>query len=400
MNVWGFDSRSGGSVVGAGVSRRLTCCRRSRRHNAPTLYLVLAALILQAFASAANGWQASLGGPATFDNPPLNYEGPDPTAGYFLAPRTATLTPIETTTASPPTAYETILPADPGPGEWFDPDSAIDDPWAVACQISAGVTDHKDGFFQKLSFTETWIDRARAGDYGQHEIDTYVMFAVPAPTREWPMLISPTFNLRLLDGPVAPDLPAQLYEAYVDFLWLPRLSPRWTGIVGVAPSYYSDFEVDSDKAFRWTGKGLVRYDWIPNRLQVLAGVLYLNRDDIRLLPAGGFIWTPSDSRHYELLFPKPKLAHRIKLGDNFEDWVYVGGEFGGNSYAIERVSGAEDVITLRDIRAYIGLERKKNGGAGHFLEIGYVFSRRVEYSSATPDIHADDAFLLRGGVRF
>ncbi|MGE3780107.1 MAG: hypothetical protein AB7F89_23160, partial [Pirellulaceae bacterium] len=204
----------------------------------------------------------------------------------------------------------------------------------------------------------------------------------------------------LIDGPVAPDLPGQVYEAYVDFLWLPRLSPRWLGIVGVAPSYYGDFEVDESEAFRLTGKGLVRFDWIPDRFQVMLGVLYLNRNDVKLLPAGGIIWMPDDARRYELVFPRPKLAHRITVGAHYEDWVYLAGEFGGNTYAIERVGGAADFITLRDIRVTIGLERKKNGGAGYRLEVGYVFGRRVEYDSVTPDIEADDTALVRGGFTF
>ena len=51
---------------------------------------------------------------------------------------------------------------------------------------------------------------------------------------------------------------------------------------------------------------------------VLFGVLYLNRNDVAWLPAGGVIWMPSDSRRYELLFPKPKLDHRIMVGADFE----------------------------------------------------------------------------------
>jgi hypothetical protein len=199
---------------------------------------------------------------------------------------------------------------------------------------------------------------------------------------------------------VAPDLPSRLYETYLDLLWVPRLSPRWTAIVGVAPSYYGDFRADDEEAFRITGKGLARYDWSPDRVQLLFGVLYLNRNDIRLLPAGGIIWTPNDAKRYELLFPKPKLAHRITLGDHYEDWLYLGAEFGGNSYAIERSSGLDDIVTYREYRVYLGLERKLNGGAGFRMEAGYAFGRRLEYESATPDVDVDDTALLRGGFTF
>jgi hypothetical protein len=263
-----------------------------------------------------------------------------------------------------------------------------------------GISEFKDGFFQKIGVTWTWIDRGDSTDFGLHELDSYLTVALPAPTRAWPALISPTFNARLIDGPVTPDLPPQVYEAFLEVMWLPRISPRWLGIIAVAPSYYGDFEVDAEEAFRLTGKGLVKFDWVPDRLQLLFGVLYLNRNDVRILPAGGLIWTPNDAKRYELLFPKPKLAHRITVGSYYEDWVYLGAEFGGNTYAVERVGGTLDFVTFRDIRTYIGLERKRNGGAGYRIEIGYVFARRVEYESGTPDIEADSTAVLRGGITF
>jgi hypothetical protein len=262
-----------------------------------------------------------------------------------------------------------------------------------------GITDHKDGFFQKLSFAATWLDRGSAEGYGITELDLFAMFALPLPTREWPLLITPAFNVRYVDGPLAPDLPPRLYETYLDFMWLPRVSPRWTGILAVAPSLYSDFEVDDNSAWRLTGKGLARYDWVPERLQLLFGVLYLNRQDVRLLPAGGFIWTPSDGRRYELLFPRPKLAHRIDCGPYYEDWLYLGSEFGGNSWAFDR-GGTSDIVTLRDFRIYLGLERKFDGGAGYRLEVGYVFSREAEFASGIPDVHAPDTAMLRAGATF
>jgi hypothetical protein len=132
---------------------------------------------------------------------------------------------------------------------------------------------------------------------------------------------------------------------------------------------------------------------------VLFGVLYLDREDVRLLPAGGFIWTPAADRKYELIFPKPKLAHRILCGPAFEDWVYLGAEFGGNSFAYDQ-AGSVDIVTLSDYRAYLGLERKRDGGAGCRLEIGYVFSREAEFANGLPSIKSPDTAHLRFGVTY
>jgi hypothetical protein len=349
--------------------------------------------------------QHAPGSVAPFEHPPLLYDGPDSTANYFLS--------------SPSAAWRLAQLGDPSPVETLPPMANPPDPWTAGPMLNSpdlsgvealgygdlepppcGITDHKSGFFQKVGVSWGFIDRPQSDEYGLNEFDSFVTVAIPAPTREWPMLISPSFNLRLIDGPVTPDLPAQVYEGFVDFLWVPRLSPRWLGILGVAPSFYGDFDVSASDAFRWTGKGLARFDWIPDRLQILFGVLYLNRDDVRLLPAGGIIWMPNDAKKYELLFPRPKLAHRITVGPHYEDWVYLAGEFGGNTYAIERVPDVTEYITLRDIRVFIGIERKLNGGAGYRIEAGYVFGRRIEFASGPADLEASDTAMVRGGFTY
>lgn len=300
----------------------------------------------------------------------------------------------------PPGAGEQIFPAErldePGTSYWPSDDQSID-PLEL---LNGGITEHKEGFFQSFSVTGTWIDRnSKPDDFGITELDIKGTFALPLPTREWPLLITPAFNTRFLDGPTAVNLPPRLYETYVDFTWVPRLSARWTGILGVAPSIYSDLEQGTD-GFRVTGKGLARYDWYPGQLQVIFGVLYLGRQDVKIMPAGGLIWTPNDRQKYELLFPRPKLAHLIRREARFEDWLYLGAEFGGNSYAIQLPPGTPEIVTLRDYRAYVGLERKLNGGAGIRLEVGYAFGRVIEFASGLPELQADDTAMIRGGIIF
>jgi len=259
-----------------------------------------------------------------------------------------------------------------------------------------GIRPHKEGFFQKLSLTGTWLDRGTdANDFGETEVDLFATFALPAPYREWPVLLTPGFNFRMLDGPSTADLPPRLYEAYFDVTWVPRWNARWTSIIGVAPGIYSDFET-SDHALRITGKALARYDWHPDQLQLLFGVLYLDRYDITWLPAGGLIWMPDAGRKYEFLFPQPKLAHRILCTDRFEDWFYIGAEIGGNSYVTETVGA----ITLRGYRIYLGLERKLDGGAGFRLELGYVTGREIEFETQQAPIEARNTAMIRGGFTF
>jgi hypothetical protein len=129
-------------------------------------------------------------------------------------------------------------------------------------------------------------------------------------------------------------------------------------------------------------------------------VLYLNRENIRLLPAGGFIWTPADWTRLELIFPKPKLAARYHVGPGFEDWIYTTAEFGGNTWPIVRVGGAHDNVTYIDYRILVGFERKLAGGAGYRLEAGYVFGRSISFTSGNGDFDPQDTFMLRGGITY
>ena len=81
-----------------------------------------------------------------------------------------------------------------------------------------------------------------------------------------------------------------------------------------------------------------------------------------------------------------------------EYWVYLSAEFGGDSWAIERADLTPDRFVYRDYRALLGFQRKVIGGFSTHLEFGYIFNRRVEYTSATPDFEPNDTLMLRAGA--
>jgi hypothetical protein len=267
-------------------------------------------------------------------------------------------------------------------------------------QTSTRLSDRKEGFFQRLVFSATWIEGGRVDDLAITELELYATFAVPAPTRDHPLLITPGFATRWFDGPITPDLPAEVYSAYVQFMWLPRLSDRWTAILAISPGVYSDFQDGGNDPFRLLGRGLLRYDVVPERLQILGGVYYLDRDDVNILPVGGIVWNPTDDWRLDLVFPQPKIAYRFSCREMREDWIYLAGEFGGDSWAIQRADGSPDRVTMRDLRLLLGWELKRGGGTGIRLEAGYVFGRTFEYASATPDFEPSDALLVRGVVSY
>ena len=258
----------------------------------------------------------------------------------------------------------------------------------------SGLTPHKSGFFQKLSLTSTWI----AGSPGGTEIemvdsDIYVSFALPFPSRDHPLILTPGFRHRTWEAPIGWALPNKLYDASFNFMWLPKWDEQWSAILGVAPGIYSDYNTSDDNV-RVTGRALVKYRYIPTILDLYAGIVYLDRDDYNLLPAAGAIWTPSADWRWELIFPQPKVARRVGFcPETYEDWVYLAGQFGGGTWAIER-QGTTQQLTYRDLRLMLGLERKMNGGAGYRIEAGYVFARKFEIDTNESFV-PDDTVMLR-----
>src|SRR5690606_12700948 len=106
-------------------------------------------------------------------------------------------------------------------------------------------------------------------------------------------------------------------------------------------------------------------------LDLSLGVVYLDRDDIPLLPVAGFTWTPSPQWQIDINFPRPRIARRIdKRGGLSESWVYTAVGLGGNTWAVERADGSDDVLTMRDYQWIFGWEHRRSGGRGLFVEAG------------------------------
>ncbi len=287
----------------------------------------------------------------------------------------------------------------PDPSELSESYTADYDAYAAgACE--SGPTSQKDGLFQKWTSRVTYIPRDD-GDpsLGITSLETWVVFGIPCPTRDNPLLITPGFGAHVLDGTDTPDLPGTLYDAYVQFRWLGKLNCMWGYDLVVTPGYYSDFDNTGDDAFRPSGRAVATYEWSPT-IQVLFGAAYLNREDVEALPVAGVIYTPCEDVRWEMILPRPRYARRISHSCDCEKWWYVVGEFGGGSWAITRAGGADDVVTLSDYRAMLGYETKRNGGAGSIFEIGYVFGRQFEYQSAPGTIDLDSSFVARAGITF
>jgi len=165
------------------------------------------------------------------------------------------------------------------------------------------------------------------------------------------------------------------------------------------PGAFTDFNTVSTNSFRFKGRGLGVFSYSPN-LEILAGVEYLNRDDIKILPAGGVIWTPTPDVRYEILFPYPKLARRLKTIGTTDWWGYVAGEYGGGAWKVSRANGTGDSADYGDLRLIFGLEWQGLSEINGYFEVGYVFERELQYTSGTPSFRPNDAVMLRAGLNY
>lgn len=209
----------------------------------------------------------------------------------------------------------------------------------------------------------------------------------------------PYFRATHLNGPSITDVPETLYETGVTILNQKKWSPKISTTLIVSPAIRSDFTTDDD-ALRIFGLGLVNWQ-CSDSFKFSAGAVYLDREDVRLLPALGFVWTPRPTFKIDGMIPRPRAAWRLwKDGPNAEGWVYLGGSFGGNSWAVTRDSGQSDQLTLRDYRVLAGYEVLRAGNRGIFIEGGYAFGRTLEYSSDEIEFDFNDGVFVQASWRF
>jgi hypothetical protein len=259
--------------------------------------------------------------------------------------------------------------------------------------------------WQPLKFDYTWLPGGGSKGLEINDVELSATLNLPFSDQWAPLLITPGFAGHFWEGPHdgrlpdVPDLPHSLYDAYLDIGWRPRLA-RWLfADLGVIPGVYSDFKDVNANAFQMRGRGLAIVAFSP-QCQVAAGVLYVNRNKVKVLPAGGLIWNPDEDTHLLFLFPQPKLSRRILTTGATQWWAYLGGEFGGGRWSVERADGSIDLIDYTDSRVLLGLEWLVPEGVKAHLEVGYAFGRKVNFTSDTPDYKPDSTVLLRAGIGY
>lgn len=242
-----------------------------------------------------------------------------------------------------------------------------------------------------------------------NDTDLALAFAIPNffySTQ--PLYLMPTFSFHQWAGPhssTGADLPPRAYSAFLDSGWQSDPNRILGAELGLRVGMFSDFETANADSLRVLGRGIGRLRLTP-QATIKAGVIYLDRNKVKLLPAGGLLWQPNPDTRFDLFFPEPKLAHYLATVGTQDMWWYVGGYYGGGSWTITRESGMEDSIDINDIRLVLGLEWGRNdqlrdGRRVGFLEAGYVFNRELLYKHSPMDnLDLQDTFMIRAGLGY
>ena len=257
-------------------------------------------------------------------------------------------------------------------------------------------------FIQQINLNYDWFagnPTATAKELGINDVDLNVTFAFPLFNIQTPFLVTPGFAVHYWNGPVSvpppppppADLPPRTYDAYLDFGWNPQISDFFGAELNFRTGVYSDFNRVTSDSIRFMGKGMAVLKLSPH-MTLKAGVWYLDRVQVKILPAGGLVWTPNADVFFNILFPNPKIGKRLTTWGNTEWWLYASGDYGGGSWTIERNTdyfppGTYTRFDYNDIRVAVGLEFKTPRQLeGHF-EVGFSCDRQLVYQDLLPSMY-------------
>ena len=268
---------------------------------------------------------------------------------------------------------------------------------------SDGTVARLQRLMQQISLEHTWLyDDDDLDGFEVNRTELSATFGVPIfYNPETPLLVTPGFAFNWFEGPAAmdADLPPQVYDAYLDGAWHPRFNEFLSADLGLRTGVWTDFDEVNGDSLRILGRGLGVVSLSP-QLDVLAGVWYLDRNSVKLLPAGGFHWRPGNLWDFYAVFPNPKIRRRSITVGASQWWIYFAGEYGGGRWTVQRDATADD-IDYNDIRAIFGFEWETQTQARGHVEVGYVFNREIIYAaSGDPTLTPDDTLMIRGGFDF
>ncbi len=405
-------------------------------------------VVLQTITAAALGQRMQFssplpnppaGGPLNFVDPNTSPAGGGPSVssgsaagagGYGAPPNARTWAPAPGTPAPNPLAPGTLGPTtsfqgtiEPPPSSWDayaspgstpppsllqqDPYLQFGEPGAVtggglvAAPGNAVVTMRK--FLETVQIDYVWMPGRAEKEFGINDVDLSATFAVPfLKNIETPLLITPGFAVHYWAEPGAwrrttgTNLPPRVYDAYIDAAWNPRASDNISGELSFRLGIYSDFNRVTTESLRYQGKGMAVVRLSPG-MTVKGGIWYLDRNRIKVLPAGGIILTPNTDLRLEILFPDPRISRKLTTYSNTQWWVYLAGKYGGGAWSLEEPAGALRGLDYNDIRISVGIEFDTLNSLDGLFEVGVAFDREL-FRHQNDVMALNSTVFLRGGL--
>ncbi len=268
---------------------------------------------------------------------------------------------------------------------------------------------------QELSFEYTFLygKQSDPSDFGWNRVELSSTFAFPMFYNiETPLLVTPGFAFNWLEGPVSgppipgpppmaggPDLPPRVYDAYLDFAWYPRCYDWLSGELGFRTGVWTDFDNVDSQSLRFMGRAVASMA-TSNTLDIVLGVAYLDRLNVKMLPVAGVYYRPTPEWDMYLVFPNPKVRKYLSNIGNTKWYGFGAGEYGGGTWTVARQT-TDDQFDYNDIRVSGGFEWETQTSIRGHIEIGYVWDREVLFRSGDPgNFKPDDTFMIRAGVDF
>lgn len=273
----------------------------------------------------------------------------------------------------------------------------------------ASVVEEAPPDFRKLmrprfDFDAEWLPETSGLAIGSYDarltVPTFPIFGLPT-------MITAGCSFTDLYAPASFDLPSSLYDVSLGITGMRKLNERWMLRWMVSSAFASDWENTSSDAWRLRGGAFAIWQ-VNEAWQITLGALATGRNDIPVLPAAGAIWHPTSRVRVDLMMPRPRINFMVADRGNRQHWCYAGGGLDGGTWAYERASGADELLTYREWRLVLGWESRPPSGPGGRpapglkvgTEIGYVIGRTLEFDSSAPDLEPDSGMLLRTLVKF
>jgi len=343
-------------------------------------------------------------------NPGMLFPGTSPSP-YSASPYAANPYAASPYAANPYSAnpYSTGgYPPNPYPNSWnawwYNTSTAVQTQTAQTMRLCQGLR-----FRYTYLPGNTDFGGVDANQIESHDFESSLVFAIPrffGMSQPWYLM--PSYAQHLWSGPSVPgsDLPGSAFSAFLDSTWETDPLQTFGTELGWRVGVFSDFDAISTESIRLQGKALAKLRCTPNST-IRAGVYYIDRNKIKLLPAGGILWMPNQDTRWDIFFPEPKLSHYLTTCGTHDIWWYLTGYYGGGAWTIRHVDDdSHDEIDINDIRVMVGFEKGRNdllrqGFRTCFFEFGYAFNRELIYRNRPEaSLSPDDSLVFRAGFGY